>query len=305
LTDYSGQAYEFVLYLPWGQELAQQKVAGYSTPYRFTSKELDSETGLYYYGARYYDPMVGQFFGVDPMADKHSGVGPFSYCFNNPIIILDPDGREGIVISGQPGGHGNKEHFLANGLDRASKALGKRKSNSEKVTWIVYNDGSKEHGHNPEMIKEYKAKAKQLGITLKEVKTVDAIVDYVNNKDGGTSRKDDKVTSFYYSGHAKPGNLNPGYPKSDGALDPDNFSDDAFSSGVWINVVGGCRTDVDQSWIFDDSVVDKFQRKVDDKSTINGSNVKTQYDGGVRTDEQILKENEGKIITVKGTKKDD
>ncbi|WP_165579267.1 hypothetical protein [Chryseobacterium sp. BLS98] len=42
--------------------------------------------------------------------------------------------------------------------------------------------------------------------------------------------------------------------------------DDAFSSGTWINTVGGCRTDVDNSWIWDDSVVDKFQEKADKKN---------------------------------------
>ncbi len=189
-------------------------------------------------------------------------------------------------------------------MDRAQKALGKRQSNSEKVTWIVYNDGSEKNGHSKKMIKEYTKKANKLGITLKEVNTTESIVDYVNNKNGDDSRSSDKVTSLYYIGHATPGYLNPGYPESEGKLDPNDFNSEAFSSGTWINVVGGCRTDVDESWIWDDSVVDKLQAKVDGKSTVNGSNVRVQYDGGVRTDEQLLEENNGEIITVKGTKND-
>jgi RHS repeat-associated protein len=90
--------------LPWGQELAQQKVAGYATPYRFTSKELDSETGLYYYGSRYYDPMIGQFFGVDPLASSFLGWSPYNYTLNNPINMIDPDGRAQDWI---PDGKGN------------------------------------------------------------------------------------------------------------------------------------------------------------------------------------------------------
>lgn len=60
---------------------------------------------------------------------------------------------------------------------------------------------------------------------------------------------------------------------------------------------------VDKSWIFDDSVVDKFQKKVDEKSTVNGSSVRVQYNGGVRTDEQLVKENKGEVVKVKDTKK--
>lgn len=79
--------------------MAQQKVAGFSTPYRFTGKELDSETGLYYYGARYYDPMVGIWHGVDALAEKYPSLSPFCYVADNPILFKDPDGKR--IIHGQ------------------------------------------------------------------------------------------------------------------------------------------------------------------------------------------------------------
>lgn len=264
---------------------------------------MDEETGLHYFGARYYDSRASIWLSVDPLAEKFPSIGPYAYCYQNPINVIDLDGLEGIVVSGQPGGHSNKAHFLANGLDRAQKALSKRQSKTEKVTWIVYNDGTSRNGHSKEMIKDYKKKAEKLGIVFKEVKSSREIIDYMNDKTGGDSRSKDKITSFYYLGHATPGELNPGYPNKDGVLDPDNLNEGSFSSGTWINVVGGCRTDVDNSIIWDDSVVDKLQSKVDNKSTINGSNVRVQYDGGVRTDEQLLQENGGEIITVKGKKK--
>jgi RHS repeat-associated protein len=81
----------------------QQKAAGYSTPYKFTRKELDAEiyavvenigTGLYYFGARYYDPSLGIFHGVDAMAGKHPNMSPFVYTANNPIRYIDPDGND-------------------------------------------------------------------------------------------------------------------------------------------------------------------------------------------------------------------
>jgi len=74
--------------------LAEQKAGGYSTKYRFTGKEVDEETGLYYFGARYYDPRISLWYGVDPMAEKYLSWNPFNYTMNNPIRFIDPTGME-------------------------------------------------------------------------------------------------------------------------------------------------------------------------------------------------------------------
>ena len=63
------------------------------TPYKFNGKELDQETGYYYYGARYYDPQTALWFGTDPLADKYPMNSPYVYCNGNPIKYVDPDGR--------------------------------------------------------------------------------------------------------------------------------------------------------------------------------------------------------------------
>jgi hypothetical protein len=65
-------------------------------PYLFNGKELDTETGLYYYGARYYDPKTSIFLNVDPLAEKT--MTPYAYTNNNPIMLVDPDGRSGEPI---------------------------------------------------------------------------------------------------------------------------------------------------------------------------------------------------------------
>ena len=94
LTDYNGNAYQFFLNLPFGETMAEQLGSNYyNTPYKFNGKELDEETGLYYYGARYFDPRTSIWLSVDPMAEKGPGYSPYNYCFNNPVHFTDSDGR--------------------------------------------------------------------------------------------------------------------------------------------------------------------------------------------------------------------
>lgn len=59
---------------------------------------MDEETGLYYYGARYYDPKISIWLSVDPLMEKHPNMNPYVYCLQNPISMIDPDGRDGVRI---------------------------------------------------------------------------------------------------------------------------------------------------------------------------------------------------------------
>ena len=62
--------------------------------YRYVGKEKDGESGLYYYGARYYMAWVGRFISVDPLADKYAQLTPYNYAANGPIGGLDVDGLQ-------------------------------------------------------------------------------------------------------------------------------------------------------------------------------------------------------------------
>jgi RHS repeat-associated protein len=94
LTDVNGDSYQFFVNLPFGETLAEQKATGgaYNNVYKFTGKELDAETGLYYLGARYYSPVDGIFLSVDPLAGSFPSWGPYVYTLNNPVRLTDPTG---------------------------------------------------------------------------------------------------------------------------------------------------------------------------------------------------------------------
>jgi RHS repeat-associated protein len=64
---------------------------GFVNFYTYTGREWDKETGLYYYRARYYDPMEGRFIQKDPIGFK-GGVNIYAYTKNNPINFRDPTG---------------------------------------------------------------------------------------------------------------------------------------------------------------------------------------------------------------------
>lgn len=91
--------------------MAQQLGSNYyNSPFKFNGKELDEETGFYYYGARYYDPKISLWLSVDPLAEEYPNIGGYTYCANNPINVIDPDGRRIIFIPGLGYEKGNKSN---------------------------------------------------------------------------------------------------------------------------------------------------------------------------------------------------
>ena len=70
-------------------------------PFVFTGKERDEETGYGYFGARYMDhELMTSWLSVDPLADKYPNISPYAYCAWNPIKLVDPDGREIYILTG-------------------------------------------------------------------------------------------------------------------------------------------------------------------------------------------------------------
>jgi RHS repeat-associated protein len=94
ITDNTGRPIQHLHYLPFGEDWVDQRNSSWNAPYTFSGKEKDVETGYGYFGARYYDSGLSIWLSVDPMSDKYPSMSPYNYCANNPVILVDPDGRE-------------------------------------------------------------------------------------------------------------------------------------------------------------------------------------------------------------------
>jgi RHS repeat-associated protein len=92
ISDPGANIIQHIEYLPYGETFFERRDI-WNTPYKFNAKELDQETGLYYYGARYYTPEVSIWLSVDPLAGEYPSLSPYAYCGGNPIKYIDPDGN--------------------------------------------------------------------------------------------------------------------------------------------------------------------------------------------------------------------
>lgn len=98
VTDRSGFAYQYFYYAPFGDVLIEQNVVygTFDSRWTFNGKEIDKETGLGYYGARYYDVDWSVWMSVDPLSHLSPSQTPYHFVNNNPIRLIDPDGRNAV-----------------------------------------------------------------------------------------------------------------------------------------------------------------------------------------------------------------
>ena len=95
ITDDKANITQYDAYLPYGELLVDEHSSSEDLPYKFNGKQFDEETGLYYYGARYMNPVISLWYGVDPMQEKSPFISTYAYTFTNPVHFIDPNGKWG------------------------------------------------------------------------------------------------------------------------------------------------------------------------------------------------------------------
>ena len=94
ITNLDGEVVQHIEYVPFGEVFIEERNSIWNTPYLFNAKEFDEETGLYYYGARYYDPRLNLWISTDPKQGLYPNYTTYAYSFNNTLVYVDLDGCE-------------------------------------------------------------------------------------------------------------------------------------------------------------------------------------------------------------------
>ncbi|MFH1376166.1 MAG: RHS repeat-associated core domain-containing protein [Candidatus Woesearchaeota archaeon] len=150
ISDEDGDIISKNVQYPFGEDYSEKgSKEGLDNNYKFTGQEEDED--LYYYGARYYDPLISRFISVDPIFDF--GISPYAYVGNNPLKYVDPSGKKIQIMTN------NVEE-----LRLISKTFSKLIGGSKYITIRGYNEGV-----FLELTQEYNGKFQETFSFLKEV----------------------------------------------------------------------------------------------------------------------------------------
>jgi len=100
ITDSAGLVVNSYDYDSYGN--VEASFEGIANPFTYTGRELDAESGLYYYRARYYDPATGRFLQEDPIGFGAGDLNLYRYVFNDPVNRVDPSGRAVFLLPAVP-----------------------------------------------------------------------------------------------------------------------------------------------------------------------------------------------------------
>ena len=100
ITNLDGEVSQHIEYVPFGEVFIEERNNTWNTPYLFNAKEFDEETGMYYYGARYYEPRLSMWISTDGRQEEYPNISTYTYSANSPLNYIDPDGNLIIFVNG-------------------------------------------------------------------------------------------------------------------------------------------------------------------------------------------------------------
>ena len=255
VTDNSSNITQGMLYAPFGEIICDYNPTFHDSPmpnYAFNAKELDEENNMYYYSARYYAPPT--FISRDPMFEKYPSISPYTYCKNNPLKFVDPDGRafgapDRVAAARSMTGIPYKQEGGALRIENTSAATaymdcaefvcrvmaadqitdGVKSMNTAQLKTYFDNSGKFEHSDNAQVgdVAVWKG---HVGIVTEvgengTIKLTHARGEGKNSKENGYAIKPEQYKNSKFYGYYRPKNETP-----DGKLDNTDNSSSSISS---------------------------------------------------------------------------
>ena len=193
----NGTVEEVNHYYPFGGTFASTASV---QDYKYNGKELDRKGGLdwYDYGARRYDAALGRWNAVDPMAEKYYGVTPYSYCSNESVNRIDPDGADWRVQT-----HYNEEtkkieyHITVNAVLYNNSNM--RDVNIQELATNITERINSTYSINDNDFVSKMSFNLRVVDSVKEINESDHILQIVNQRDfRNTGSKENKVAADSY-----------------------------------------------------------------------------------------------------------
>ena len=190
VTDENASVVQGFLYAPFG-EITNEHDNSFGSSvlpkYSFNAKELDEETGMYYYEARYMAPPV--FISRDRLFEKYPFMTPYGYCANNPVIIIDPSGDSCAVL------------IAKNGAKVAGHAAILVQDSKRDNKWFLYSKNGDDKSPSA-----YKGSIDDIGYGGKDGQGFNSVDEFINSTQENTVKHDGIGGQYYTEAFVLPTN---------------------------------------------------------------------------------------------------